>query len=69
MSDPKASDQLCPRCGGDLRRVPRRSMDRLISILVQVRRYECRSPNCQWQGTLRVRRAVERKEPTLKADE
>jgi hypothetical protein len=43
-------------------------IDRVVSKLVPVRRYECMAPACQWRGTLRVRGWVERKEPTLKAD-
>jgi hypothetical protein len=66
MSDTSASDQACPRCGGHLKRIRRRTIDRVLSKIVLVHRYECIAPRCQWQGTLRVRRLVERKEPALK---
>ena len=60
---------VCPRCGGQLRRIPRRVIDRLVSIVIPLHRYECVALGCYWQGSLRVRRiphSVERKEPTLR---
>jgi len=40
----------CPRCGGELQRVHRNSIDRAISILVSVRRYRCTNRDCGWSG-------------------
>jgi hypothetical protein len=65
VSDIDASDQVCPRCGGYLERIPRRLIGRLVSKIVLVHRYQCIGP-CGWRGNLRVRRLVERKEPTLR---
>lgn len=44
---------MCPRCLGGLNRVPRGSLDRLISLVVPVRRYRCRALACAWEGRLR----------------
>ena len=50
-------------------RVPRRPMDRLVSLLMPIRRYKCWF--CGWRGNVRVRRLKERKhrderkEPTI----
>ena len=38
----------CPKCGGDLSRINRRSVDKLINILVSVRRFKCYG--CLWEG-------------------
>jgi hypothetical protein len=43
----------CPHCNGAVNRVPRRLMDHLVSALVPVRRYSCRTLACHWEGTLR----------------
>jgi hypothetical protein len=65
MSEIEGIDDLCPRCGGYLRRTRRRMTDRLVSMLVPVRRYECTGYTCQWQGTLRVRRMAEHLEERM----
>jgi hypothetical protein len=52
---PRFRARECPTCGGGLRRIHRRSLDRLISVFVPVRRYRCRNNECRWQG-LRVGR-------------
>lgn len=46
---------VCPRCGGLLRRIARRTFDRLLSVFVPQRRYDCLSYTCQWTGLLRHR--------------
>ncbi len=43
----------CPECAGELHRIHRHGLDRLISIFVPVRRYRCASKGCSWSG-LRV---------------
>jgi hypothetical protein len=43
----------CPRCGGRIHRTHRHASDRLISLVVPVRRYRCMSKDCRWHG-LRV---------------
>ena len=50
---PALGRPMCPRCLGALNRVPRGTLDRLISLLVPVRRYRCRALACAWQGALR----------------
>ena len=47
--------RMCPRCGHDLIRVRRRSIDRLLSLAVPVHRYQCLSMVCGWTGNIRVR--------------
>jgi hypothetical protein len=47
---PALVDTHCPRCGGELQRVHRRSIDRAISIFVPVRRYRCNNRECGWSG-------------------
>jgi DNA-directed RNA polymerase subunit RPC12/RpoP len=43
----------CPRCSGkSLTRMHRTRFDRMISLLVPVKRYECEA--CSWQGRVRV---------------
>lgn len=43
----------CPRCDGDLIRIRRRLVDRLISVFVPVRRFRCVYLGCFWEGNLR----------------
>lgn len=45
----------CPRCGGSVERIRRRWTDRLISLVLPVRRYRCHALMCGWKGRLRVR--------------
>ncbi|MBP6852544.1 MAG: hypothetical protein KA164_13135 [Rhodoferax sp.] len=44
----------CPECGGPMSRIPRRMIDRLISIVRPVQRYRCRNFACQWAGNIAV---------------
>jgi hypothetical protein len=46
----------CPRCGGRVERIRRVWSDRLISLVLPVRRYRCCTLMCGWQGRLRTRR-------------
>jgi len=43
-------ERTCPACDHKIRRRHRKSLDRLISYFVPVRRYSC--SNCQWKGLL-----------------
>ena len=47
----------CPRCGGDLHRLHRSSLDRLLSrsLLPDARRFGCANPDCGWSGLRRRR--------------
>jgi hypothetical protein len=49
------ADHACPKCGGDLHRRHRHWPDRVLSLLVPVKRYRCKDAECQWEG-LRVNR-------------
>lgn len=53
---PKFSDAQCPRCGGELTRIHRRWLDRMLNLFVPLRRYRCKNNECTWQG-LRVHRS------------
>jgi hypothetical protein len=46
----------CPRCRGQIVRVPRRPFDRVMSVFMLRWRYRCRAMGCGWEGTLRVKR-------------
>ena len=53
-------DRICPRCGGELERVRRRFVDRVISVLWAVRRYRCRNVLCVWEGNLHQKRGEQK---------
>ena len=53
----KSSSPVCPACGSSLNRVPRRFIDRLISIVYPVHSYHCRAFVCNWEGNIRHREA------------
>jgi hypothetical protein len=44
--------RTCPRCGGPVFRIRRRSIDRLLSLIRPVQRYQCSALECEWQGNL-----------------
>ena len=46
----------CPHCHGCAHRIPRRPIDRIVSLFAQVRRYWCYE--CNWQGNLRAANAL-----------
>lgn len=52
-TDDAAHRPACPHCKGAVVRIPRRFIDRLSSIFVPVRRFQCRSLICCWEGNLR----------------
>lgn len=45
--------QVCPRCNGYVIRVPRRLIDRVVSLLLPRQRYSCQTTGCHWEGNLR----------------
>lgn len=47
---PRPSRNACPQCGVPVFRDHRRSLDRLVGIFREVRRYQCKA--CGWQGLL-----------------
>ena len=42
----------CPHCNGPIKRIPRRFIDRLLSMFSSIHRYRCRSMQCGWEGNL-----------------
>lgn len=38
----------CPRCGNEMERISKRAIDKIINILVPVRRFKCYG--CLWEG-------------------
>jgi len=50
--------QMCPRCNAPTFRVSRRFIDLLISVVVPLRRYRCRSMKCGWEGNFRNKQLV-----------
>jgi len=57
----------CPRCGGSIHRVHRRTRDRLVGWFVLVRRYRCSNKECRWCG-IRVATGEHGPEPTVSAE-
>jgi hypothetical protein len=57
----------CPRCGGGVHRVHRRWGDRVVSLVVPVRRYRCSNKECRWCG-IRVAASRDAPEPTVSAE-
>jgi hypothetical protein len=49
-NNPELVATHCPHCGGELQRVHRHSIDRVISVFVPVRRYRCTNRECNWSG-------------------
>jgi len=50
----KSSGPVCPACGSSgLNRIPRRFIDRLISLVYPVHRYHCQAFVCNWEGNIR----------------
>lgn len=47
---PRPSRNACPQCGVPVFRDHRRSLDRLVGIFREVRRYQCKE--CGWEGLL-----------------
>lgn len=58
--DTRASDYVftvptcrCPVCMDMLKQMPRRRVDRVLSVFVPVHRFSCSSSACGWEGILR----------------
>ncbi len=39
-------------CAGPVSRIPRRGLDRLLGMLVSIRRFRCLAFGCRWEGNL-----------------
>ncbi len=53
---PATSSPACPRCHSPVFRIRRHPLDRIASLLLPVRRYQCAhtiDSNCSWEGLLR----------------
>ncbi len=46
----------CPNCAGYTQRIHRRYVDRLMSVVVPVKRYKCHDYHCGWKGNVRINR-------------
>ena len=53
--DSSGSRYDCPECGGPMSRIPRRLIDRVLSLVRPVQRYRCRNFACQWEGNVAVK--------------
>lgn len=53
MHSPRFVHVSCPVCGGPLHRIHRRPADRVLSLFVPVKRFQCKDHQCGWSG-LRV---------------
>jgi transposase-like protein len=41
---------MCPQCASYARRIRKRFLDRMISVVMPVNRYKCQS--CHWHGNV-----------------
>lgn len=48
----RSQKHTCPVCDDQVYRVPRRLIDRFLSLFAPVQRYRCLSPHCGWEGNL-----------------
>jgi hypothetical protein len=55
-----AKARECPQCGAASYRVPRRVIDRVLSLLSPLQRFRCTSIGCGWEGNLAVGGSVTR---------
>lgn len=55
-ADYSIHEHACPRCSGDVYRVPRRAVDMIVSHFIVVHRYRCTSRGCGWEGNMRMKR-------------
>ena len=50
---PTSTSHACPRCGKDIERTGRRTIDRALSIFVPVLRFRCTAAVCEWEGNIK----------------
>lgn len=43
---------ICPCCDAKLIRIPRRPIDRLLSLFMPIQRFRCTRFQCQWVGNI-----------------
>jgi hypothetical protein len=58
----------CPLCDTRVIRIPRRFIDRVISVVHSVRRYRCGSFTCNWEGNLPHKALVPDRPDAMAAD-
>ncbi len=63
----------CPQCqrsgsSGQLMRVHRRFVDRVMSLFRPFRRYRCQSMDCDWEGNLPARRIASQRGAESRSD-
>jgi hypothetical protein len=46
---------LCPLCGSTARRIPRTTLDRVVNVLWDVKRFRCANAMCGWEGSVRMK--------------
>lgn len=54
VHDSGVHKHLCPCCDAKLIRIPRRPVDRLLSLLAPVQRFRCTNFQCQWVGNIHM---------------
>lgn len=61
---------VCPKCGAQVKRIHRSTMDRAISVFIpNLRRYACKDSTCKWSALVKAKsgRAQTIKEKTSEA--
>lgn len=52
QSEPTA----CPKCGAQIKRIHRSTMDRVISVFIpNLRRYACKDSTCKWNALIKAK--------------
>ena len=54
VRDPRSTAVACPECNSHAFRIPRRFADRVLSVVLPVRRYQCESHECRWEGNVAI---------------
>ncbi len=58
VREPTFNSAVCPDCHGQAYRISRRLIDRLKSLIVPQRRYQCKSRDCGWKGNLTIKQVA-----------
>lgn len=51
----------CPKCGNELRRVHRSTLERALSHVYPVHRFYCKNPECGFEGRIADRARVKKR--------
>ncbi len=60
QDSPHETQQICPRCHGEVARIHRRPFDRLVSLFYHVWRYRCCNIHCCWEGNIHQKSEIKR---------